>query len=49
MLNERDYNNAKQHLRDTTYRFVSTRGGDGKLVVVDVTVSHEFEARQIPE
>jgi DNA-directed RNA polymerase specialized sigma subunit len=42
-LGKHDYNNAKQHLRNTTYRSVSARDDDDELSVVDVAVSHEGE------
>ncbi|MGK2351621.1 sigma-70 family RNA polymerase sigma factor [Cutibacterium sp. V947] len=42
-LSKHDYNNAKQHLRNTTYRSVSARDDDDELSVVDVAVSHEGE------
>lgn len=42
-LGKHDYNNAKQHLRNTAYRSVSARDDDDELSVVDVAVSHEGE------
>lgn len=42
-LSKHDYNNAKQHLRNTAYRSVSARDDDDDLSVVDVAVSHEGE------
>lgn len=42
-LGKHDYNNAKQQLRNTTYRSVSARDDDDELSVVDVAVSHEGE------
>ncbi|QTG75814.1 sigma-70 family RNA polymerase sigma factor [Trueperella pecoris] len=41
-LSKHDYNNSKQHLRNTTYRSVSARDDD-ELSVVDAAVSHEGE------
>jgi len=42
-LSKHDYNNAKQHLRNTAYRSVSAKDDDVELSVVDVAVSHEGE------
>ncbi|WP_461168545.1 sigma-70 family RNA polymerase sigma factor [Trueperella pyogenes] len=42
-LSKHDYNNAKQRLRNTTYRSVSARDDDDELSVVDAAVSHEGE------
>ncbi|CAB1016682.1 sigma-70 family RNA polymerase sigma factor [Corynebacterium diphtheriae] len=42
-LSKHDYNNAKQHLRNTAYRSASARDDDDDLSVVGVTVSHEGE------
>ncbi|HAT1182237.1 TPA: sigma-70 family RNA polymerase sigma factor [Corynebacterium striatum] len=42
-LGKHDYNNAKQHLRNTASRSVSAKDDDDELSVVDVAVSYEGE------
>lgn len=38
-LSKQDYNNAKQHLRNTGYRSVSAREDDEELSIIDTTAS----------
>ncbi|OIR40522.1 RNA polymerase subunit sigma-70 [Corynebacterium sp. NML140438] len=40
-LSKRDYNNARQQLRNTTYRSVAAKDDDEELSIVDVAVSNE--------
>ncbi|ADL21328.1 RNA polymerase factor sigma 70 [Corynebacterium pseudotuberculosis] len=44
-LGKHDYNNAKQHLRNTTYRSVSAKDDDDEIPVIDAVASSAEDPR----
>lgn len=44
-LGKHDYNNAKQHLRNTTYRSVSAKDDDDEIPVIDAVASSTEDPR----